>query len=281
MTLRTLEDGSKEAVIEFQTDAAAKTALLLTNALIVDRPITVAPLESSEQQQSDNPVSHETTVSGDAIQNQEYPVPDQERTKTSVIASMIAAGYNMGADAIEKARAYDEQYGITTIIQAQAESLKAKAQQLNQQYKIGETASAWSNTAYGWWSGVDQSLGLSQTATALRESSAAAAKAISESEAAQAAGEALEITKGTLVEAAGAIKTGASRLIEEQPTLNAASKEVQDVVQETSRLIQERDRQARATRSSSSSSTTTQPSPSPSTETSDPPSVSTDSPSDV
>jgi len=104
---------------------------------------------------------------------------------------------------------------------------------------------------------------------------------ISESEAAQAAGEALEITKGTLVEAAGAIKTGASRLIEEQPTLNAASKEVQDVVQETSRLIQERDRQARATRSSSSSSTTTQPSPSPSTETSDPPSVSTDSPSDV
>jgi len=71
-----------------------------------------------------------------------------------------------------------EQYGITTIIQAQAESLKAKAQQLNQQYKIGETASAWSNTAYGWWSGVDQSLGLSQTATALRESSAAAAKAV-------------------------------------------------------------------------------------------------------
>jgi len=45
----------------------------------VNRPITVAPLESSEQQQSDNPVSHETTVSGDAIQNQEYPVPDQER----------------------------------------------------------------------------------------------------------------------------------------------------------------------------------------------------------
>jgi len=38
---------SVEAIVEFESEAAAKTALLLTNALIEDRPITVAPYEPS------------------------------------------------------------------------------------------------------------------------------------------------------------------------------------------------------------------------------------------
>lgn len=71
-----------------------------------------------------------------------------------------------------------EQQGITQTIHAQTEALKAKAQQINEQYKIGETASAWGTAAYGWWSGVDQALGLSQTATAIKQSSAAAARAV-------------------------------------------------------------------------------------------------------
>jgi hypothetical protein len=71
-----------------------------------------------------------------------------------------------------------EQQGITQTIHAQTEALKAKAQQINEQYKIGETASAWGNAAYGWWSGVDQALGISQTATAIKQSSAAAARAV-------------------------------------------------------------------------------------------------------
>jgi hypothetical protein len=258
MTLRTLEGGVKEAVIDFQTDAAAKTALLLTNALIVDRPITVAQYTGAPiHKGSEEMVSHETKVTGDQITHQQHIVPDQERTKTSVIASMVAAGYNMGADAVDKARAYDEQHSITQSIQAQTEALKAKAQEINQQYKIGETASAWGTAAYGWFSGVDQALGLSQTAAAIKQSSAAAARALSESEAAQAANETLEIAKETLTDAANAVKTSTSRFIDEQPTLKAAttkiqestdamSKEVKGVIDETSRLIHEREQAKKA-----------------------------------
>jgi hypothetical protein len=43
LSLCRLEGGVKEAVIDFQTDAAAKTALLLTNALIVDRYAALLP----------------------------------------------------------------------------------------------------------------------------------------------------------------------------------------------------------------------------------------------
>lgn len=258
MTLRTLEGGAKEAVIEFQTDAAAKTALLLTNALIVDRPITVAPYTGAPLQKiSEEKVEHETKVSGDQIKHQEHSVPEQQRSQTSVIASMIAAGYSMGADAVDKARAYDEQQGITQTIHAQTEALKAKAQQINEQYKIGETASAWGTAAYGWWSGVDQALGISQTATAIKQSSAAAARAISESEAAQAAGETLEVAKEAIVGAADAVKTSTTRFIDEQPTLkaastkiqettNAVSSEVKGVADETTRLIRERDQAKKA-----------------------------------
>jgi hypothetical protein len=41
------EQESCSAVVEFQHEAAAKTALLLTNALIIDRPITVSPFSAS------------------------------------------------------------------------------------------------------------------------------------------------------------------------------------------------------------------------------------------
>eukprot|EP01089_Gocevia_fonbrunei_P014625 TRINITY_DN4049_c0_g1_i1.p1 TRINITY_DN4049_c0_g1~~TRINITY_DN4049_c0_g1_i1.p1 ORF type:complete len:144 (-),score=27.41 TRINITY_DN4049_c0_g1_i1:190-579(-) len=43
LTLRTIPGAdSQEAIIEFKQEAATKTALLLTNALIVDKPITVS-----------------------------------------------------------------------------------------------------------------------------------------------------------------------------------------------------------------------------------------------
>ncbi len=42
-------NGAFSAVVQFETESAAKTALLLTNALIVDRPITVVPYTSGFQ----------------------------------------------------------------------------------------------------------------------------------------------------------------------------------------------------------------------------------------
>jgi len=249
MTLRTLEGGAKEAVIEFQTDAAAKTALLLTNALIVDRPITVVPY-TGPAQQSDEQVSHESKVNAAEIQQQNHTVPDQQRTKTSVIASLLAAGYSLGTDAVDKARSYDEEHGLS-------QTIMSKAQQLNDQYKIGQTASAWGSTAYSWWSGVDQTLGISQTASAIKESGSAAARAVSESEAIQAANETLEVTKEALVSAADAMRASTSRLIEEQPVLKVATTKIQQgteavrgelkhVVDDTSRLIRERDKAKRS-----------------------------------
>jgi hypothetical protein len=68
-------DGAQEAVVIFETDSAAKTALLLTNALIVDRPITVIPHTPS----TNEPQQQSHTESTENITNRTFTAPDHER----------------------------------------------------------------------------------------------------------------------------------------------------------------------------------------------------------
>jgi len=137
LTLRAGAEGSQEAVVVFESDSAAKTALLLTNALIVDRPITVVPYFPAAGEENAEAVSPAA-----AITQRSHSVPDAERTKTSVIASMIAAGYVLGSDTIGKARDLDDKHMITLQLKVGAEQIKAKANEIDRQLHISETATA-------------------------------------------------------------------------------------------------------------------------------------------
>ncbi|EGC31706.1 hypothetical protein DICPUDRAFT_156413 [Dictyostelium purpureum] len=146
---------SQQAIVVFESDSAAKTALLLTNALIVDKVIQVVPftpaLENEFQQQiSSNPTQDQqpnqfTSQSEEDIVNREHSVPDSERTKTSVIASVIAAGYSVGQDAVIKARQVDEEHMISLNIKVGAEAVKAKANEIDNKLHITENATAVKN----------------------------------------------------------------------------------------------------------------------------------------
>ncbi|GAM19665.1 hypothetical protein SAMD00019534_028400 [Acytostelium subglobosum LB1] len=159
---------AQEGIVVFETESAAKTALLLTNALIVDKVIQVVPYNASihgpvdssnrtvSSPQSADAISvnsdsssnlggeHNPAVnlSKDSITNREHTVPDSERTKTSVIASMLAAGYTLGQEAIHKARQVDEENNISNKIKGGAESIKATASEIDQKLHISEGASA-------------------------------------------------------------------------------------------------------------------------------------------
>jgi hypothetical protein len=137
LNLRSGADGVQEAVVVFESDSAAKTALLLTNALIVDRPITVVPHfpvagEEAQGVEADKAV----------ITERAHAAPDAERTKTSVIASLVAAGYVLGTDTIQKARDLDDKHMISLQLKVGAEQLKAKANEIDRQLHISETATA-------------------------------------------------------------------------------------------------------------------------------------------
>jgi len=138
LTLRreiTSQDGSQEAIVIFETDSASKTALLLTNALIVDRPITVVPHISS-----DAPAPLAFEIPPENITNRQFTAPDNERSKTSVVASMLAAGYVLGSDAASRAREIDEKHMISLQLKVGAEQVKAKANEIDKALHITETA---------------------------------------------------------------------------------------------------------------------------------------------
>jgi len=156
-------DGSHEAVVSFETESAAKTALLLTSALIIDRPIVVAPYVQSATLLTDVPLPGETITSGDNIQNKAFAVPDDQRTKTSVVASMIAAGYMLGVDSVAKAKDYDERHSISAQLKVGAEELKKKVLEVDQAYQISATAAALTAAATAQVKAVDDAYGISTT----------------------------------------------------------------------------------------------------------------------
>jgi len=136
------EDKEGEAIVIFESEAAAKTALLLTNALIIDRPILVAVYSPPASQPDRSLGLHSdgsltTELKQDQIKNPN-PVPAEERTKTSVIASLLAAGYKLSNDAIAKAREFDEQNRISEKVMQAAEVVVDKMKELDIQYKITE-----------------------------------------------------------------------------------------------------------------------------------------------
>jgi hypothetical protein len=137
LNLRSGADGAQEAVVVFESDSAAKTALLLTNALIVDRPITVVPYFPAAGEESQGVEADKTVIT-----ERSHAVPDAERTKTSVIASLVAAGYVLGTDTIQRARDLDDKHMISLQLKVGAEQIKAKANEIDRQLHISETATA-------------------------------------------------------------------------------------------------------------------------------------------
>jgi len=137
------------AVIQFETESAAKTALLLTNALIVDRPITVTayvqsgPAAESSADPTPSPMTDNAPVDASKIENKDFGgVSDEDRSKTSVVASLLAAGYKLASDALEQAKKLDERNNFSARAQVVVDQVVVKAQQIDAQYGISTKANA-------------------------------------------------------------------------------------------------------------------------------------------
>jgi len=181
LTLNRSQGGDvQEAVVVFETDSAAKTALLLTNALIVDRPIQVIP-------SAGEPVSVDTSVPAEAssaqspeITQRSFSAPDNERSKTSVVASLLAAGYVLGSDAITKAREVDEKHMFSLQLKVGAEQIKAKANEIDNRLHITETATTIKNVAVEKAREVDGKFGITEKASVAAAVAIGAAGAVAD-----------------------------------------------------------------------------------------------------
>jgi len=225
------EEESRSAIVQFESESAAKTALLLTNALIVDRPITVVAFAVSGQpstatNEGSSTLTAEnqgTAVDQSQITQREFNVPDEQRTKTSVVASLLAAGYVLATDAIDKAKEYDDKHNISLRAKVAVEMVKVKANEIDQQYGISEKATTVKNAATDKAKKLNEEYHISEKAQQAASVAKAQAQKIQENP--------------TVSSALGAIASTASKVS------GSVSSVYQDYKEQTQKAIEEKKKQ--------------------------------------
>ncbi|KAL1924424.1 uncharacterized protein VTP21DRAFT_4078 [Calcarisporiella thermophila] len=123
------ESGKQTALVWFEREAAAKTACMLNNAMIVDTNCTVKPFFEGAA-----PSSPDASSSSGAEGN------DQEsKAKTHVMVDILAAGYQLQEQIVARAVEVDQKYSVSTRVGAYFKKLQEIAKNLDDKYKVSET----------------------------------------------------------------------------------------------------------------------------------------------
>ncbi|CAN4089376.1 unnamed protein product [Withania somnifera] len=123
---------SQIAYVTFKDPQGAETAVLLSGATIIDQSVTIAlepdyalpyiasaPIKANE--------SPNAAAGGSAIQKAE-----------DVVSSMLAKGFILGKDAVNKAKTFDEKHQLTSTASAKVASLDQKIG-LSEKLNLGAT----------------------------------------------------------------------------------------------------------------------------------------------
>jgi len=169
---------SLTALIVFESEAAAKTAQLLTNALINDRPIVVE-MAPPDFKAPPTDAGNTNTTPG-------------QTTEPSVISDIIDTGYQISSDVVAKARALGEQTGVTQKISDGIAVVSTTMGALDSQYQVTETVKTVSESVQSRVKGIDEQYEISTKASEIGQQvggffTAATATAVSGAESAKIA----------------------------------------------------------------------------------------------
>uniref|UniRef100_A0A7C9DCM2 RRM domain-containing protein n=1 Tax=Opuntia streptacantha TaxID=393608 RepID=A0A7C9DCM2_OPUST len=111
---------SQTAYVTFKDAQGAETAVLLSGATIVDQSVTIALAPDYKP-----PVSVPTSPM--ASENKNEGIADSAVQKAEdVVTTMLAKGFVLGKDALNKAKTFDEKHGFTSTASATVASLDQK-----------------------------------------------------------------------------------------------------------------------------------------------------------
>ncbi|KAJ1725725.1 Protein vip1 [Coemansia erecta] len=128
LELKKQENGTQSALLKFGNVEAAKTSLLLSNALINYEPISVSPLFPQTSQGTPPPAGQSAT-SGSTASRQAHPSEGAANTSYEgkpalyVVHELLAAGYLVGEHVVGRASDFDSKYRVTDRTHEQARSL--------------------------------------------------------------------------------------------------------------------------------------------------------------
>lgn len=119
--------GKQVALVWFEREPAAKTATLLTNALIDDSHITVEPYFKDAIPSGSDDLQDES---------------QESKPKTRILAEYLAAGYQLQDHVIAKGLEYDQKYNLSDKVKTYLAQLQETVKQLDEKYKVTETVTA-------------------------------------------------------------------------------------------------------------------------------------------
>ena len=134
-------DDAYAALIVFDKDSAANTAKLLTNAVIVDSQVSVS---SYFEPTAESKKSVEQVV----------------KPALHTVAQLLAAGYKLSDNIINRAKTVDSNLGFTSTLSHYAEQAKEEVLKLENRYHLLETVQTQVKS-------VDERFGVSKTANDL------------------------------------------------------------------------------------------------------------------
>lgn len=127
------------AYVTFRDAYALETAVLLTGAIIVDQSVCITPWGSYADEY--DPFSRASWSNGDgssnvAIHGSPFVSTPREAVTMAqeVVVTMIAKGYDLGKDALTKAKALDESHGVSATAVAKVAELSNKIGLTNKIY---------------------------------------------------------------------------------------------------------------------------------------------------
>lgn len=121
------DDGQhQEGLILFERESAAKTAVLLSNALIDDSHIVVESYFPSTAEPSKDHTEDDHT--------------QEAKPKSNIMAEILASGYVLTDNVVAKGIEFDSKYAFTQRIQDYLSKLTTTAQSLDEKYKVSNKA---------------------------------------------------------------------------------------------------------------------------------------------
>ncbi|KAI9230192.1 MAG: hypothetical protein DHS80DRAFT_21668 [Piptocephalis tieghemiana] len=127
---------SKEALILFDKESAAKTATMLSNAVINEQQITVQYYFDQFRSASTS-TEHNDSANADARESSAGS--QEEKPKTGIVTEVVAAGYGLQHSILSHAKEWDAKYGVVDRLQSYYSQALEKANAIDQQYKLRET----------------------------------------------------------------------------------------------------------------------------------------------
>jgi len=154
--MRKINENDAEAVVTFESESAAKTAILLNSALINERPVTVTLYSDSEPPfQSTSNVPKKAVVSAPPDNAQftsgtsgppggpnrtDTVTPGPGAEKPGVLASVLAGAWSVGQTAASKIKEVDEKLAISDTMKKGATSVSQKLKDFDDTHQLSKKA---------------------------------------------------------------------------------------------------------------------------------------------